>query len=92
MSATLIRIPNYGTILLDCGEGTWGQLIRLYGDDPEHKSGVWEVLRDIKCIFTSHVHGDHHIGLAKILSMRTQVRRSVSISPLGARILIIVWT
>lgn len=76
VSSTLIRIPNYGSVLLDCGEGTWGQLIRLYGDDPEHKSGVWEVLRDIKCIFLSHVHGDHHIGLSKLLSMRSRVCNS----------------
>lgn len=61
-------------MLLDAGEGTWGQLVRLFGDDPSRTSGVWQELRDLKCIFLSHIHGDHHIGLAKILAMRKMVR------------------
>ncbi|KAG2355809.1 hypothetical protein BDR07DRAFT_1425171 [Suillus spraguei] len=64
VSGTLLCIPGAGYILLDAGEGTWGQLFRNYG------AAVWDVLRDIKCIFISHIHGDHHIGLAKILAMR----------------------
>lgn len=31
-------------------------------------------MRDLKCVFVSHIHGDHHIGLAKILAMRKRVR------------------
>ncbi|KAI0360608.1 hypothetical protein OH77DRAFT_1393497 [Trametes cingulata] len=71
VSGTLIQVPGHGTILLDCGEGTWGQLARSFGNDPERTSGVWQVLRDIKCIFLSHIHGDHHMGVSKILQMRT---------------------
>ncbi|EGO29330.1 hypothetical protein SERLADRAFT_412876 [Serpula lacrymans var. lacrymans S7.9] len=69
VSGTLIHIPNYGNILLDAGEGTWGQLARHFGisDTPYNVS---QALRDLKCIFISHIHGDHHIGLAKILAMR----------------------
>ncbi|KAJ8585232.1 hypothetical protein M405DRAFT_773220 [Rhizopogon salebrosus TDB-379] len=67
VSGTLLHIPEAGYILLDAGEGTWGQLARNYG------AGVWDVLRGLKCIFISHIHGDHHIGLAKILSIRQQI-------------------
>jgi ribonuclease Z len=67
VSGTLLHVPDAGYILLDAGEGTWGQLSRNYG------TGVWDVLRDLKGIFISHIHGDHHIGLAKILSIRQQV-------------------
>ena len=74
MSGTLIQIPGHGSILLDCGEGTWGQLARTFGDDPARASGVWHVLRDLKCIFLSHMHGDHHMGVSKILQTRAQVR------------------
>ena len=73
VSATLVYIPNHGYILLDAGEGTWGQLARKFGDDLASTSSVWQVLRELKCIFISHMHADHHIGLAKLLAMRQRV-------------------
>ena len=73
VSGTLIHIPNRGYILLDAGEGTWGQLVRKYGADPSSSSNIWQVLRELRCIFISHIHGDHHIGLSKVLTMRQQV-------------------
>ncbi|KAJ6605845.1 hypothetical protein B0H10DRAFT_2076122 [Mycena sp. CBHHK59/15] len=67
VSSTLIRIPGWGSILLDAGEGTWGQLVRQFGPS------VWDVLRDLKCIFVSHIHADHHLGVANILTKRRQL-------------------
>ncbi|KAI0826548.1 hypothetical protein BC628DRAFT_239357 [Trametes gibbosa] len=74
VSGTLIQIPGRGSILLDCGEGTWGQLARSFGNDPARTVGVWSVLRDLKCIFLSHMHGDHHMGVSKVLQMRSLMR------------------
>ncbi|KAF8464107.1 beta-lactamase-like protein [Kalaharituber pfeilii] len=62
VSATLLRIPGVGSILFDCGEGTLGQLSRLYGLDE-----LQDVLRDIKCIYISHLHADHHLGTTAVL-------------------------
>lgn len=74
VSGTIIQIPNHGSILLDCGEGTWGQMVRHFGPDAfSNQGGVNDVLRDLKCIFVSHIHGDHHMGLAKILARRRAV-------------------
>ncbi|KAI0330270.1 hypothetical protein GY45DRAFT_1354004 [Cubamyces sp. BRFM 1775] len=73
VSGTLIQIPGHGSILLDCGEGTWGQLQRAFGDDPAQASGAWDVLRELKCIYLSHMHGDHHMGVSRILQMRAQM-------------------
>lgn len=42
------------SLLLDCGEGTFGQLCRHYGD------AVDDVLSKISTIFVSHLHADHH--------------------------------
>lgn len=61
VSATLIRVPGYGTYLLDCGENTLGQLKRVYGDK------LPEVLRDLKAIWISHLHADHHLGTAAVI-------------------------
>ncbi|KZT10496.1 uncharacterized protein LAESUDRAFT_810112 [Laetiporus sulphureus 93-53] len=77
VSSTLIRIPNWGNILLDAGEGTWGQLTRMFGDDIDnHTTGAWDVLRNLKFIFLSHMHGDHHVGTAKLLAMRKLLKPS----------------
>jgi ribonuclease Z len=68
VSSTLIQIPNWGNILLDAGEGTYYQLARHFGEE-----GVNEVLRNLKCLYVSHIHGDHHMGAAMILAKRKEV-------------------
>ena len=75
VSGHLVRIPDWGNILLDAGEGTWGQMARYFGTDQARDSNVWQALRELKCVFVSHAHADHHAGLAKILAMRKQVLR-----------------
>ncbi len=62
VSATLLRVPGYGSYLLDCGENTIGQLKRIY-NPPE----LAEVLRDLKLIWISHLHADHHLGTASVI-------------------------
>ena len=44
-----------------------GQLRRHFGEE------VPSILRGIRCVFISHIHGDHHIGLSKLLSQRRKV-------------------
>ncbi|KAH9053195.1 hypothetical protein EDB87DRAFT_1815754 [Lactarius vividus] len=73
VSGNFIQIPDWGNLLLDAGEGTWGQMARYFGTDPARPSNVWQALRELKCIFISHAHADHHVGLAKILAMRKQL-------------------
>ncbi|KAF8166657.1 hypothetical protein K438DRAFT_1984198 [Mycena galopus ATCC 62051] len=64
----LIRLPQRGSILLDCGEGTWGQLVRQFGP-----AGADDVLRDLGCIFIRSTRIDHHGGLATLLAKRQQL-------------------
>uniref|UniRef100_A0A672Z489 Zinc phosphodiesterase ELAC protein 2 n=1 Tax=Sphaeramia orbicularis TaxID=375764 RepID=A0A672Z489_9TELE len=54
VSGTLVNISSTQSLLLDCGEGTFGQLCRHYGDD------VDEALAKISTVFISHMHADHH--------------------------------
>lgn len=56
-------------ILLDSGEGTYGQIIRHFGT-----TGTEKVLCDLKAIYVSHLHADHHIGLIGILGVRQKLR------------------
>lgn len=61
VSATLVRVPGYGNYLFDCGENTIGQMTRLFGDE------LPEILRDLKGIWISHLHADHHLGTASVI-------------------------
>ena len=69
VSATHLHVPSLGGILLDCGEGTLGQLRRCFGPDKTS-----DVYHDLRMIFISHMHGDHHLGLQALLSDRISVR------------------
>ncbi|XP_062294572.1 zinc phosphodiesterase ELAC protein 2 [Scomber scombrus] len=64
VSGTLVNISPSQSLLLDCGEGTFGQLCRHYGD------AVDEALTKISTVFISHLHADHHTGLLKLLYQR----------------------
>lgn len=59
-----------GSLLLDCGEGTYSQLMRAYGDE------LPSVLLDLKAILISHLHADHHLGIIKILAERAKLTTS----------------
>lgn len=47
------------SILLDCGEGTSGQIARFYGSKAD------EIFKRIKLISITHLHADHHLGIHK---------------------------
>ncbi|CAK37256.1 uncharacterized protein An01g10760 [Aspergillus niger] len=62
VSATLLNVPGYGYYLLDCGENTLGQLKRVFS--PEK---LREVLQNLRMIWISHLHADHHLGTASVI-------------------------
>ncbi|KAF2968630.1 hypothetical protein GQX73_g4968 [Xylaria multiplex] len=61
VSSTLVRVPGYGNYLFDAGENTLGQLSRVVGDELPF------VLRDLKAIWISHLHADHHLGTTSMI-------------------------
>ena len=62
VSATLLRVPGSGSYLFDCGENTLGQLRRLFSS-----AELSEILRDLKIIWISHLHADHHLGITSVI-------------------------
>ncbi|KAL1302735.1 hypothetical protein AAFC00_003089 [Neodothiora populina] len=62
VSATLLRVPGWGSVLLDCGENTLGQLKRMYTE-----SELRDVLHDLRAIWISHMHADHHLGTVSVI-------------------------
>uniref|UniRef100_A0ACB8EJV4 Zinc phosphodiesterase ELAC protein 2 n=2 Tax=Sphaerodactylus townsendi TaxID=933632 RepID=A0ACB8EJV4_9SAUR len=77
VSSTLINVSATQSLILDCGEGTFGQLCRHYGDD------IDQILCNIGAVFLSHIHADHHTGLLNILlhRHRTFMARGQPYSP-----------
>lgn len=68
VSATLVKVPGVGNYLLDCGEGTLGQLKRMFPDEE-----LKQILRDLKMIWISHLHADHHLGTASLIRAWNEV-------------------
>ena len=62
VSGTLLRVPGHGSYLFDAGENTLGQMRRRFNG-----TELAEILRDLKMIFISHMHADHHLGTAPII-------------------------
>ncbi|CAG7915820.1 unnamed protein product [Penicillium olsonii] len=62
VSATLVKVPGYGYYMLDCGENTLGQLKRAF--EPEQ---LREILQNLRMIWISHLHADHHLGTASLI-------------------------
>ncbi|XP_038227945.1 zinc phosphodiesterase ELAC protein 2 isoform X2 [Dermochelys coriacea] len=71
VSSTLINSSSTQSLLLDCGEGTFGQLCRHYGDQ------VDKILCNTAAVFLSHIHADHHTGLLNILLERQRAFASL---------------
>ena len=81
--STLIQTPSSGNILLDAGESTYGLLRRKFGcrrDGTAAESGslvgqdVDDILRQMRVLFISHIHADHHIGLIRLLLERRKLQ------------------
>ncbi|KAM3577138.1 hypothetical protein VYU27_001055 [Nannochloropsis oceanica] len=59
-------------MLLDVGEGSLGQLANLYEGE-----ALSRVLVNLKAIWISHPHADHHLGLMKVLVARRRAAASL---------------
>ncbi|XP_054284563.1 ribonuclease Z, mitochondrial-like [Macrosteles quadrilineatus] len=60
-SGILINLSESTSMIMDCGEATYGQLVRMYG------CRTGNVLEGLRAIYVSHLHADHHIGLVALL-------------------------
>ena len=69
-NVTSIYINRFakGGLLLDCGEGTLGQLTRRFGPD-----GVKRVVCSLACVWVSHILADHHAGLPRLVARHSQM-------------------
>eukprot|EP00887_Chlorella_sp_A99_P007427 scaffold2.g7427.t1 len=62
-SAIHLRLACGRGLLLDCGEGTLGQLVRMHG----HRAAQ-RLLAGLACVWVSHRHADHMAGVLPLLA------------------------
>lgn len=80
--STLVHVPGEGYMILDAGESTYYQMARRFGPGrdgwagPGSGQGVESVLRQLKILFVSHIHGDHHMGVVRLLLERRKLAPS----------------
>jgi ribonuclease Z len=65
-SAIYMLLNGHG-LLMDCAEGSYGQLLDHFGGD---MSIVNDLIMKTRCVFITHIHGDHQLGILKIMYER----------------------
>eukprot|EP00794_Sanderia_malayensis_P008752 gene8751-9687_t len=64
VSSILVHTSPNSNVLLDCGEGTYGQIVNHYGS-----KAAEDIIKRLHFIFVSHMHADHHLGVIRILKI-----------------------
>ncbi|KAJ3331524.1 hypothetical protein HDU76_002939 [Blyttiomyces sp. JEL0837] len=77
VSSTHLHIPGYGGILMDAGEGTYGQLFRKFGGDRVPELKLDDLLMTLRILFISHMHADHHLGAIGVLLERARAFQAI---------------
>ena len=74
VSGLFLDSKKHGGLIVDCGEGSFGQLCRAYGEEAAR-----EKLSRLRCAWISHIHADHHVGLPTILVERRNAMRALGV-------------
>ncbi|KAL0223110.1 hypothetical protein P9112_002500 [Eukaryota sp. TZLM1-RC] len=59
---------SFQSVLIDCGEGSFGQLYRLFGPDK-----IQRILASLSLVYITHDHADHNLGLWRLLYERNGI-------------------
>mmetsp|Transcript_1598 Transcript_1598/g.4798 ORF Transcript_1598/g.4798 Transcript_1598/m.4798 type:complete len:708 (-) Transcript_1598:413-2536(-) len=69
VTCILLNLFDRGCVLFDCGEGSYGQMVRSLGREKADAA-----VRSLNFVYISHSHADHHLGLMYMLSKTAELR------------------
>ncbi len=72
VSCTALRIPGVGNIILDCGEGALSSMKRQFS-----ASEFYDFFKQLRTIYISHLHADHHLGLIGVIKQYSKIQQSL---------------
>ncbi|AOW00583.1 beta-lactamase-like protein [Yarrowia lipolytica] len=82
VAGLIMRVPradgSFTGVVMDCGEGTYGTLTRMYS--PE---ACLQIMREIKMIYISHLHADHHLGTPTFIEQWLKANPDETLSVVG---------
>jgi ribonuclease Z len=76
VTGMLLKQADGRSVLLDVGEGTIGQILRMH--PAQYKR---DIINEIKAVWISHPHADHHLGLLRLLKDRTSAEPLLILAP-----------
>ncbi len=62
-----LHMFDRGGMMVDCGEGSLGQLRRRFGVACD------DIIANLRAVWISHIHADHHVGLPRLLNARKRL-------------------
>eukprot|EP01156_Anaeramoeba_ignava_P022174 Anaeramoba_ignava/c20319_g2_i1.p1 GENE.c20319_g2_i1~~c20319_g2_i1.p1 ORF type:complete len:356 (+),score=106.16 c20319_g2_i1:965-2032(+) len=68
VSSILMKMKEDLYFMLDCGEGTFGQMMKHFGKEEAER-----ILPLIQYIWISHIHVDHQLGIMALLKIREKI-------------------
>jgi ribonuclease BN (tRNA processing enzyme) len=78
VSGILLDLPRDAqrqecALLIDAGEGTWSQMLRLLCETNREvpvSALKYRLARKLRVVWVSHPHADHHLGLVRVIAER----------------------
>lgn len=68
VSGILLEMHHSNSIMLDCGEGTYYQLLNHFGWERTEQA-----LLGLRVIFITHIHSDHNLGILNLIAQRKKL-------------------
>ncbi|KAG5361747.1 Ribonuclease Z 1 [Yarrowia sp. C11] len=82
VAGLIMRVPQadgtFTGVVMDCGEGTYGSLTRMYSAE-----GCLQIMREIKLVYISHLHADHHLGTPTFIERWLEANPGETLSVVG---------